>query len=736
MHARPRYLALLVPFLTLSPPPARAVDEPDELMPGRVTVIKPAKLMKFVAKAVPNTVFALPDPSNDPTAAGGSLHVFDAGTSGGDDTYVLPAGGWTGLGTPAGAKGFKYNGDGSLADPCKVVLVKPAVVKAVCKGSGVGLTPPFAGDVAVVLALGTATKRYCATFGGDEVSNVAEILKRKNASPAACPSTCGDGVTDGAEECDDGNTLPNDGCDPRCLPEETTSQAVSAGGTLTSDDEADGATAPDPLETAVTSPVAGTVTIFESSSGTVSTGYEIANQAADITAPPAASPTTPLTIQFTLDASQLRPGDSEHTVQVFRDGVLVPACVGSPTQAYPDPCVFERVLLAGNDVRLGVRAGHASKWTLGFGACGNGMLNPGEACDPPGVQAECAAGQVCKSDCTCSAACDCCAAAPTRLTFSHVPSAGVCGTAGATSLTCGALYVGGGNADVPEAPLAENTSVMAVTACDSISETLTLGPTTALDTGNATTCTAAGCLFGAPTPVPYPTASVYSACVVMTRPAAASGAASCDGVASIPMPLSAAIYLTGDSVTDPAHAIAGIQPCPLCSAGTCVGGPNHGAPCVAETSVLSAGHPTSSHCPPDPMFLLTTMPLGATLTTGTAVAKPSPSPLASYCGHCRDADGTGDFANPAFRCRSNADCAPVSPTYEACQQRTVGAFGSSPVQIDMTGTVSGCLADELPHPAGLAGIMCMEPLYFGPVDVVYDVPGPAAFSLKGTFQLQ
>jgi hypothetical protein len=136
------------------------------------------------------------------------------------------------------------------------------------------------------------------------------------------------------------------------------------------------------------------------------------------------------------------------------------------------------------------------------------------------------------------------------------------------------------------------------------------------------------------------------------------------------------------------------------------------------------------------MFLLTTMPLGATLTTGTAVAKPSPSPLASYCGHCRDADGTGDFANPAFRCRSNADCAPVSPTYEACQQRTVGAFGSSPVQIDMTGTVSGCLADELPHPAGLAGIMCMEPLYFGPVDVVYDVPGPAAFSLKGTFQLQ
>ena len=38
--------------------------------------------------------------------------------------------------------------------------------------------------------------------------------------------------------------------------------------------------------------------------------------------------------------------------------------------------------------------------------------------------------------------------------------------------------------------------------------------------------------------------------------------------------------------TDPASTIPGIQPCPLCSAGTCIGGPNNGIACVADTSTL------------------------------------------------------------------------------------------------------------------------------------------------------
>jgi hypothetical protein len=46
----------------------------------------------------------------------------------------------------------------------RVVLVKESVIKAVCKGSSITLTPPFAGDIGIILSLGT-TDRYCAQFG-------------------------------------------------------------------------------------------------------------------------------------------------------------------------------------------------------------------------------------------------------------------------------------------------------------------------------------------------------------------------------------------------------------------------------------------------------------------------------------------------------------------------------------------------------------------------------------------
>jgi len=49
------------------------------------------------------------------------------------------------------------------------------------------VTPPFTGDVGIVLSLGL-TDRYCAQFGGDEVRNDATLTKRKNApAPGACP---------------------------------------------------------------------------------------------------------------------------------------------------------------------------------------------------------------------------------------------------------------------------------------------------------------------------------------------------------------------------------------------------------------------------------------------------------------------------------------------------------------------------------------------------------------------
>jgi hypothetical protein len=159
---------------------------PTDLLPGRIAIIKPATLAKFVAKPATGDTFA--PPSVNPVAVGGSLRIFDTASTAGDDTYGLPAGsGWKGLGNPVGSKGYKYKGAGTPSDPCKVVLVKPTVIKGVCRGTGVALTPGFSGDVGIVLSLG-ATDRYCARFGGDEVRNDATLTKRKNApAPGACP---------------------------------------------------------------------------------------------------------------------------------------------------------------------------------------------------------------------------------------------------------------------------------------------------------------------------------------------------------------------------------------------------------------------------------------------------------------------------------------------------------------------------------------------------------------------
>ena len=52
-------------------------------------------------------------------------------------------------------------------------------------------------------------------------------------SPATLPATCGDGEESGDEECDDGNTVDDDGCSASCEDEDadpTTSGDVPTGG--------------------------------------------------------------------------------------------------------------------------------------------------------------------------------------------------------------------------------------------------------------------------------------------------------------------------------------------------------------------------------------------------------------------------------------------------------------------------------------------------------------------------
>src|SRR5262245_64158564 len=88
---------------------ASAVSAVDVPIPAKVVLVKPAKLAKFVAKSSSGFVLPAPMSPEDPTAVGAELRFFDTDTPGaGSATFTLGAAGWTGLGNPAGSKGYKY----------------------------------------------------------------------------------------------------------------------------------------------------------------------------------------------------------------------------------------------------------------------------------------------------------------------------------------------------------------------------------------------------------------------------------------------------------------------------------------------------------------------------------------------------------------------------------------------------------------------------------------------------
>ena len=190
-------LAIVAATTTMLGAPGDANDEPSTPMAGRVTVIKKGVLAKIIAKPPTGQTFDLPDAGNDPTAEGAVLHMLDLGNPNGNEMFLdLPPQtaplGWRGLGSPPGNSGYKYKGAGTAQDPCRVVLVKTRIVKAVCRGAGITLDPPFAGDLGVVLTVGTNSKNYCTVFGGTTSKNVDDTLIRRNAPLAAC--TCGAGT--------------------------------------------------------------------------------------------------------------------------------------------------------------------------------------------------------------------------------------------------------------------------------------------------------------------------------------------------------------------------------------------------------------------------------------------------------------------------------------------------------------------------------------------------------------
>ncbi|MEE9606447.1 MAG: hypothetical protein V3U03_01820 [Myxococcota bacterium] len=225
---------------------------------------------------------------------------------------------------------------------------------------------------------------------------------------ASANPICGDGNLDVGEECDDGNTLVGDCCSPICeyetagsacddgdlctesdtcdgigicggsaIPDcETVVDVVPpGGGTVTTDTEMDGATLFDPIETTVTSPNAGSVTITETSADApFFPQFLFLNQVVNITAP-AATAADPLVIEFRIDSSllDLFPEQSSGTIQIFKSLFPIGPCTGAG--ADPDPCVASRFGI-GDDEVITVRTSSASDWRFAVPAVSVPTLSP------------------------------------------------------------------------------------------------------------------------------------------------------------------------------------------------------------------------------------------------------------------------------------------------------------------------------------------------------------------------
>jgi len=176
------------------------------------------------------------DPASgaDPRTVGATLEVMGAGPGDGDTGPIaLPSALWTGLGNPAGSKGYRFK-DPLRADGVKTILLKPGNAGGKLTVAGGGSDWSYAidqaqGTVRVRLTVGPDV--YCASFASFDQNQPGKVVATHAPAPPDCGTTtgpvCGDGVAQGTEECDDGGTASGDGCSATCQLENTS--ALCAG---------------------------------------------------------------------------------------------------------------------------------------------------------------------------------------------------------------------------------------------------------------------------------------------------------------------------------------------------------------------------------------------------------------------------------------------------------------------------------------------------------------------------
>jgi len=650
--------------LALSPVGALAVDEPDELLPGKIAMVWGESHFRDHSVRF-NTgdggSFDLPDASNDPRDVGGTIEVFDTGGGAGSNTYPLPAGAWKKIppGNPNKLEGFEYQGEGTPDDPCKLVVVRPQLVKAFCKGDAVTLTPPFSGKVGIILTIGG--KQYCLEFGGSTLKNNEHVTTRVGAAaPAACP-TPGGGTTS--------STTPEGSTTSTSAPEGSTTSTSVPEGSTTSTSTPEGST------TSTSAPEGSTTSTSTPEGSTTSTSTPVGGSTS--TSTPEGSTTSTSTPEGSTTSTSAPEGSTTST--------------STPVSSTTSTSVGEQ--------------------------CCNGQ------------------GFV---------------------SFSTVNAPGDCGDVFSatgvvvSNINCAGLYTGGGQNSVP-LPFAVpdlGQAVSMITECTG--QTAILGGTTSAETGSNLNCTSTGCLFGAPLAVPNAMTIPTSVCVTNTASQPLTGTAVCDtGVTDAVLPLSSEIFLTGDSLS----GVTGIQPCPLCSGGTCIGGPNNNGMCTAGTTAINESYPTSHDCPPEPSTSIGSLPIAFSLTTGsvkwsaTTATNDTGSTASSqtrvFSGFCRDSalpDAMGAFKDPAQKCWENGmavgPACGASDTFESCEQRNTGAFGPNgggTRTILAIGSSTSILGGSAL--GTLVSVFSIPPTFDATIDSAGDLPGPGAVALPGTATL-
>ena len=175
-----------------------------------------------------------PSQAGDPRALGATLEI--AGESTGDGMtgpIALDPMLWTGLGRPAGSRGYKYF-DRSRSNGVKKIAFRSGPRGGALTVSGGGSAWPYQiaqaqGPIDVRFTLDSNV--YCARFVSFRRNQAGRVSATDASAPPDCadppPPTCGDGVVEGTEECDDHNTTSGDGCSATCRLENTS--AICAG---------------------------------------------------------------------------------------------------------------------------------------------------------------------------------------------------------------------------------------------------------------------------------------------------------------------------------------------------------------------------------------------------------------------------------------------------------------------------------------------------------------------------